>query len=45
MGDIMVTLIIQAKMQGVTLEECLNSAYKIISNKTGRMIDGQFVKD
>jgi NTP pyrophosphatase (non-canonical NTP hydrolase) len=45
MGDIMVTLIIQAKMQNVTLEACLNSAYKVISNRTGKMIDGQFVKD
>ena len=31
MGDIMVTLIIQAKMQGVTLEECLSSAYNLFS--------------
>lgn len=45
MGDIMVTLIIQAKMQGVTLEACLNSAYKVISNRTGKMVNGQFVKD
>jgi len=45
MGDIMVTLIIQAKMQDVSIEECLNSAYNVISNRTGKMIDGQFVKD
>jgi len=45
MGDIMVTLIIQAKMQGVTLEACLNSAYKVISSRTGKMVNGQFVKD
>jgi NTP pyrophosphatase (non-canonical NTP hydrolase) len=44
-GDIMVTLIIQAKMQGLTLEECLESAYNVISKRTGKMIDGQFVKD
>jgi NTP pyrophosphatase (non-canonical NTP hydrolase) len=44
-GDIMVTLIIQAKMQGVTLEKCLESAYKIISKRTGKMINGQFVKN
>ena len=45
MGDIMVTLIIQAKMQGLTLEECLESAYNVIAKRTGKMINGQFVKD
>lgn len=25
--------------------ECLHSAYKVISRRTGKMIDGQFVKD
>lgn len=45
MGDIMVTLIIQAKMQGVSLEECLESAYNVISKRTGKMVNGQFVKD
>jgi NTP pyrophosphatase (non-canonical NTP hydrolase) len=44
-GDIMVTLIIQAKMQGMTIEECLNSAYDVISKRTGKMVDGQFKKD
>ena len=45
LGDVMVTLIIQAKMQNLSLEECLESAYKIISKRTGKMINGQFVKD
>lgn len=44
-GDIVVTLIIQAKMQGMTIEECLNAAYDVISKRTGRMVNGQFVKD
>ncbi len=44
-GDIVVTLIIQSKMQGMTLEECLNAAYDVISKRTGQMINGQFVKD
>jgi NTP pyrophosphatase (non-canonical NTP hydrolase) len=44
-GDIMVTIIIQAKMQGVTIEECLQSAYDVISKRTGKMINGQFIKD
>ena len=45
MGDIMVTLIIQAKMQDLSLEHCLNSAYDVISKRKGKMIDGQFVKN
>jgi NTP pyrophosphatase (non-canonical NTP hydrolase) len=45
MGDIMVTLIIQAKMQNISLESCLEAAYNIISKRTGRMVNGQFVKD
>lgn len=45
MGDIMVTLIIQAKMQNVSLEECLESAYNVIAKRTGKMVNGQFVKD
>ena len=44
-GDIMVTLIIQAKMQGMTIEECLNAAYDVISKRTGQMVNGQFIKD
>jgi len=44
-GDIVVTLIIQAKMQGLTIEECLNAAYDTISKRTGQMVNGQFVKD
>jgi len=44
-GDIIVTLIIQAKKQKLTIEECLESAYNVISKRTGKMVDGVFVKD
>lgn len=44
-GDIVVTLIIQAKMQGFTLNECVQHAYNIISKRTGKMKNGVFVKD
>ncbi len=44
-GDICVTIIIQAKMQGLTLEECLQAVYDVIKNRTGIMKNGQFVKD
>jgi NTP pyrophosphatase (non-canonical NTP hydrolase) len=45
LGDILVTIIIQAEMQGVSLTECLESAYNVISKRTGKMVAGQFVKD
>jgi NTP pyrophosphatase (non-canonical NTP hydrolase) len=44
-GDIIVTIIIQAKMQGLSIEECLQSAYDVISKRTGKMVNGQFIKD
>jgi len=45
LGDILVTIIIGAELQGLQLEDCLESAYNVISKRTGKMIDGQFVKD
>lgn len=44
-GDIIVTLIIQAYMNNTTINECLQQAYDVISNRTGRMERGIFVKD
>ena len=32
-------------MQGLKLVDCLESAYNVISKRTGKMVDGQFVKD
>jgi hypothetical protein len=43
-GDSLVTLIIGAKMQGLTLQQCLQSAYDVISKRKGQIIDGIFVK-
>lgn len=44
-GDTVVTLILLAAMYGWTLEECLQHAYDVISKRTGKMVDGVFVKD
>ena len=44
-GDQLVTLIIGAHMNGLKLEDCLGTAYKVISKRTGSMINGQFVKN
>jgi NTP pyrophosphatase (non-canonical NTP hydrolase) len=45
LGDILVTIIIQAEMQGLHLEDCLETAYNVIAKRTGKMVDGQFLKD
>lgn len=45
MGDVLVTLIVVATCLGVNLEECLDMAYEKIKNRTGRVVDGQFVKE
>jgi NTP pyrophosphatase (non-canonical NTP hydrolase) len=45
LGDILVTIIIQAEMQQMSLIDCLESAYNVIAKRTGKMVNGQFVKD
>lgn len=45
LGDTLVTLIIQAEMQGMNPLDCLETAYNVIAKRRGKMIDGQFVKD
>jgi len=44
-GDILVTIIIQAHMNGMDIVDCLDSAYNVIKNRTGKMINGKFVKN
>lgn len=44
-GDILVTIIIGAELNGLKLTDCLESAYDVIKNRTGKMINGQFKKD
>lgn len=44
-GDILVTIIIGAEMQGLKLTDCLESAYNVIKNRNGKMLNGQFIKD
>ena len=45
LGDILVTIIIGAELQGLSLEDCLESAYNVISKRTGVMRNGTFIKD
>jgi NTP pyrophosphatase (non-canonical NTP hydrolase) len=43
-GDVFVTLIILAEQNGMTAEECLQAAYNEIKNRTGKTVNGVFVK-
>ncbi|RIM01253.1 MazG-like family protein [Staphylococcus chromogenes] len=43
-GDTVVTLIILAQEHGWTLEECLQYAYDEIKGRTGKTINGTFIK-
>ena len=44
-GDVVVTLIILAQQNGLTLEECLEQAHEEIKGRTGKLINGVFVKE
>ncbi|HGF7581190.1 MazG-like family protein [Enterococcus faecium] len=43
-GDVVVTLIILAMQNDMDLYEYLNQAYNEIKGRTGKMVDGVFVK-
>ena len=44
-GDMLVTIIIAAKMMGLDPTHCLNVAYDEIKDRTGKMVGGKFIKD
>jgi NTP pyrophosphatase (non-canonical NTP hydrolase) len=44
-GDSLVTLIILSKQLGLTPTECLEAAWNEIKDRTGKTVDGVFVKN
>lgn len=44
-GDAVVVLTNLAHLGGVSIEHCIEHAYSEISNRTGNMVNGTFVKD
>ena len=44
-GDCVVVLTNLAELHGVSIEECIASAYGVISKRTGKMVNGTFKKD
>lgn len=44
-GDMLVTILIGCKMQGLDPLDCLETALNVIEKRTGKIIEGIFVKD
>lgn len=44
-GDMVVVLTNLAHQHGVTIEQCIDSAYKEIANRKGKMQNGSFIKE
>ena len=44
-GDVMVTLIILADIKGLDIDRCLDHAWNEIKDRTGKTINGTFIKD
>jgi len=44
-GDMLVTIIIATRMLELDPTTCLDQAYNEIKDRTGKMVDGKFVKD
>ncbi len=43
-GDMVVVLTNLAHLHGMNIETCIAEAYKVISKRKGKMINGTFVK-
>ena len=44
-GDMVVVLTNLAHLEGMTIEDCVNSAYEVIAKRKGKMVNGTFVKE
>ena len=44
-GDIGIVMIILANQLGYDFDECIEKAYKVIENRTGKTVNGIFVRD
>jgi NTP pyrophosphatase (non-canonical NTP hydrolase) len=44
-GDCVVVLTSIAYFNNVSIEECVNSAYNVISKRKGKMLNGSFIKN
>ena len=45
LGDCVVVLTILAEQLGLDIDQCVEDAYQVIKNRTGKTINGTFIKD
>ena len=43
-GDIVVVLTNLAELEGIKIEDCIDTAYNVIARRKGTMVNGTFVK-
>jgi NTP pyrophosphatase (non-canonical NTP hydrolase) len=43
-GDMVIVLTNLAKLEGLDIEDCIDSAYNVVKHREGKMINGTFVK-
>ena len=43
-GDMVVVLTNLAKLEGLNIEDCIDTSYGVIKKRKGKMINGTFVK-
>lgn len=44
-GDVFVTIVILAMQNGLTIEDCVQKAWDEIKGRTGKTVNGVFIKD
>ena len=44
-GDMIVVLTNLAALEGFAIEDCIEHAYNEIQNRTGKMVNGTFIKN
>jgi NTP pyrophosphatase (non-canonical NTP hydrolase) len=44
-GDCVIVLTILAEQLGLDIDQCIEDAYNVIKNRTGKTINGTFIKD
>jgi len=44
-GDMVIVLANLSELEGLKIEDCIDSSFNVISKRTGKMVNGTFVKD
>ena len=44
-GDVIISATLLAEMYGLTMDECHEAALEVIEKRTGKMVDGTFVRN